>query len=110
MEYRIWTDEEINYLVTNYKKIPVADIASSIGRTMSSIRKKAVSLKLTDSSNNTILKALTKDEKEFIRIHYGVYTVKELSKILNKDEKSIKYNINKMYSPSSRASKWKARK
>ncbi len=110
MRSRIWTDEETTYLINSYKKIPVSDISSSIGRTCNSIRKKAVSLGLTNSNNNTMLKTLTKDEKEFIRIHYGVYTVKELARILGKDERNIEYNIKKMYSPSCRASRWKARK
>lgn len=48
-----YTQSDIHYLIENYSKIPAADIALHLGRTVHSIRKLAFDWKLSKPNKNT---------------------------------------------------------
>lgn len=79
-----WSEEDENFILDNYNKIPTSDIANYLNRSIRHIYNRAAKLGLKKETNS-----LSKEEKQFIIDNYGKIATKEISKIINRTSKQI---------------------
>lgn len=92
-----WGENEIQYLISNYRKTPVYKIATKLGRTADSVVKKASRLGLKKIETSKDLKSWTKEETEFLKKNAENMTIDQLAAELNRKITSIAgklYRIN----------------
>lgn len=87
-----YTNSEIDFLIKNYQKLTIQEIADSLNRTYGSVFRKAQDLKLTKTGclNNK----WSESEIQFLKNNYKNKTNKELSNILNRSQKAIEKKLN----------------
>jgi len=77
-----WTREEIAFLVENFNKMTIKEIAERLGRSVYSVRDKARSLGLRKFKMTSSNKEWTREEDEILRKYYSVLPKDELLKLL----------------------------
>lgn len=80
-EYAYWEEEEITYILDNYKKLTIKEISRRLGRGEISVRSKMSSMGLKFSIN--------KKDNEYIKRNYKHMTDEEMSEVLNRPIVSI---------------------
>jgi len=80
-----WTEEEIEFLKENYNKMLYRDIAKILGRTVNSVRSKALKLGLTKREASE----WSDEEIEYLKRNYHVKPLSEIIRKLQRSEKSI---------------------
>ena len=84
MEYKNWTDEQINYLLNNYGKITVEKISKKISKSIGSIY-----YILNKENINLEVRWWTKEEIKLLKELYPSYSNPELEKIFSRSEGAI---------------------
>ena len=93
-----WTDEECNYVLSNYKKISIEDMSKHIGRTVTSIALKLKKLNVslddcigvsTIPERNKSLKEWTNKEIDFLKQNIEFLSYKEIAESLEKSIKAV---------------------
>lgn len=80
MKRKIWTQEEIEYLINNYSKYTNPQLAKHLDRTVGSIERKAGFLNLKKDDDFSLkVRVKDADKIEFLRNNYGKLTLKELA-------------------------------
>lgn len=85
-----WTKEEVEFLKNNYGAMSAKEIANIIGKTESSVTKKAM------RENISAGKEWTDEEIEFLKKNYKDMTYRELSRHLNRTKTAIDLKINRL--------------
>ncbi len=85
MSHKPWTDEELAFLRENWGKLPRAEIARRLGRSIPSINIKAGALDLRRKKPPR----WTPEEVRFLRENWGRLTIRQLAKRLNRTEHGI---------------------
>ena len=85
-----WTEEERDYLIQNYNKYSLQEMAEILGRSVCSVKCEAT--KHHVKSN----RFWTDEEVEFIEDHYGDMTIKEIARKLGKDCVAVNNKITRM--------------
>ncbi|QKE37425.1 hypothetical protein [Ferrovum myxofaciens] len=88
---KIWRDQEIVFLKTNYRKMPTDDIAKILNRTTRAVESKAKRLKMPN-----ILIPWTDDEEMFLRTNYKKMSVENIAIAVNKTTGAIRSKAEKM--------------
>jgi dUTP pyrophosphatase len=81
-----WTQEECQYLIDNYKTKEYTEIAKVLGRTESSVGKKAIKLKLMKKNEEICWQDWQLD---FLKENYGKISAKEISEKINKTKGTV---------------------
>ena len=96
-----WSDEEIQYLIDNYKKKTISEIAVAIERDSSAVRNRYYSLRKKgiikgDYKKESNQRTWTKSETQYIKDNYPKRNVQLLSKDLNRTIRSIEARIERI--------------
>ena len=89
-ERKRWTQEEKEFLINNYSKYSLQEMAEVLGRSICSVKCEAT--KHHVKSN----RFWTEEEVQFIEDHYGDLTIKQIAKRLGRDYTSVGNKINRM--------------
>lgn len=86
-----WTKDEMKFLKENYGKMPFAQMAEEMGRSIGSISGKAFWMKLSTKKggNAKVRKAWTEEEIKYLKENYGKKSNKQLAKKLGRTFYSI---------------------
>lgn len=103
METRVWTEDEIDYLISfmyDREDESVADVAKFLNRTEMTVNDRMSKIRKMPGNENMpyVYKRWTEKEKEmleFMKVN-GRMTHKEIAKNLGRSEKSIKAMVEKM--------------
>ena len=91
-ENRRWTDEELEFLKENNKKMPIDEMAKALNRTYDS-----VICRLRRHPDAVYLyREWSKDEEEYLKKNYDYSKIKEIAKRLGRTEHSIWLKILKL--------------
>lgn len=82
--YKLWTEQEDEYLKTNYLNFKYSDIAKNLGKNVNSVFYRASHLNLIK------YKKWSKSEIDFLKDNYLTLTDNEISILLNKNSKYVK--------------------
>lgn len=93
---KIWTQEEEKYLREHYPYTLNSVLAKELSTTLSSVKNKAVKLKLYKSPGFHGKKKWTKDECDLLRELYPESGMKALCRLFNASEEAIKLRANSM--------------
>lgn len=103
METRVWTEDEIDYLISfmyDREDETVADVAKFLNRTEMTVKNRMSKIRKMPGNESMpyVYKRWTKKEKEMLRYMKanGRMTYKEIAKKLGKSEKSIAGMVKKM--------------
>jgi hypothetical protein len=85
-----WSEEEIEFIRENYKKLTVKEIADELKRTPRGVRGKIerIGIKLEPLKRNQKYK-WTKEDVKFIKDNYKVLTDKKIAKKINKSKAAV---------------------
>lgn len=84
----VWTEEEIQYLIENFERVPVHKISLELGRTPKAIQVKATKIGITQKNSKWTL-----EEDEFLSTHFSTYSIDKLSELLNRSRRAIEHRI-----------------
>ena len=108
MEYKIWSDKDVDFLIINYNIMTNPNIAKHLERTIGSVERKANSLKLTKSKEfiSEVNRKTSDKDIKFLKDNYGILTAKEIALYIGKTlgvvEGMIRYyNLTKTTKPKS---------
>lgn len=96
-KFKPYSSEEIDFIITNYKKISYNEIAKILNRTKSSISTKIQQLKLPPKNRYSI------QEIEFIKNNYLTMTYEEMSRTINRPKSSMVDKLLSLNLPPKRA-------
>ena len=91
---KLYTQEEVDFLIKNYQKMTIQEIADELGRTYGSVFRKAQDLYL--SKNGCINNVWSDNEINFIKENYKEMTNKEMAEHINRTSKSIEVKLSKL--------------
>ena len=102
MAQKVWTVEEVDYLLNNYQKKTYRQIGEDLGRSIPSVESKLRNIRKENpdlESRNEIIrpgseiKLWTEEEEEYILDHLKVKTNSELALELNRTHASVQTKI-----------------
>lgn len=100
MTRHVWSDASEKFLRDNYSTKSAEEIATYLKVSTSSVHNKAFKLKLKGRINGSwnlgLIKALTKEEIEFVKKFYSTHGSKYCSDKLGKSRETIRYVTNKL--------------
>ena len=82
---RFWKQEQINYLIEHYAETPIQEIADYLGKSYSSTKSKALSLKLKRNVNHW-----TASEIKFLKDNYSQFGMAYCAESLNRSMTAVK--------------------
>lgn len=88
---KAWTDEDVNYLVTNYGKLTSAAIAAHLGRSRSSLNQQAFLRGLTKK-----IQPWTEADINFLHDNHESMGRKDIAAALKRDFQAVKWMMNKI--------------
>jgi hypothetical protein len=92
-----WSKEELEYIKNNIYNKSIEELSLELNRTKRAVRSKVAFLKISlrDVHNIEYIE-WSNEEDEFLRKNYHIYTVKQLSKFINRTEYAIRSRKNKL--------------
>jgi hypothetical protein len=87
-----WTEQQIQYLNENWRKVPLEKIMEDLNRTEDSVMRKArrIGLKVNKAEEDILKKRWAKEEENFIIKNYGILTVEMISHQLGRTVYAIR--------------------
>lgn len=86
----VWTKKEENWLIENYKKFSVSEIAKQLNKPYGAVRARANKLDISRPY------AWRKSEIEFVRKNLQNMTYAQISKIIGRTEASITQQVRRL--------------
>jgi len=89
---RIWTQEEVHYLIEKWGRVPLEQIMEALDRTEDSVMRKArrLGLDVHKKEEDVLKRKWSKEEDNFIIENYKVLSSKEISQHLNRTASAIR--------------------
>jgi len=96
MVHKQWTEDEIMFIVENYDKMTLWEIAKVLGRSIGSVNTKIVALKKEGKLNVKKHRPYTEEEVRFIIENYGKMSARMIALKLNRPIKSVRTKIEQL--------------
>jgi len=93
-----WTEEEDRFIIENYDRMSIKELAAHLGRTQYAVVSHIRMLRNRGiiKHRKRISKDWSEDEEEFLRKHYGIMDTKELAKLLGRSTCAINTKASRM--------------
>lgn len=89
-----WTDEQINFLINNYRNKTQTQLAKELGKSHTTVSKKMVELGIKTAYKER--HNWSEEEIEFIKSNYKKMTYKEMALLLNRPQVSVEQKARKI--------------